>query len=165
MRKWFYTLFAAANIIAMPTAYGDMRAPPEPSVSAQFETGQVWTYKTRPKEVGSRVIIGKIEKAPMIGIIVHAKIIGLHMKNPRPAKGPLPEIGHTPITESALKKSVITLTDEVPNLEGFAEGYEAWLSAYQNTGGGVFTLSLSEVVDAIEHVFNEPDHVTGQEEK
>ncbi len=154
MKKWFCTCLVAFGIVAATAAYGDALQPPEPSVSVQFTPGQVWRYKTRPNEEASRVIIGKVEKAPKVGIIVHVKLVGLRLKNPTATDGVSTEMGHAPMSEAAMAKSVIAITNDVPDLEGFSHGYDTWLASYQEGTGGIFTIKLSEVVASVEQVLN-----------
>ncbi|NKB59718.1 MAG: hypothetical protein GKS00_25655 [Alphaproteobacteria bacterium] len=136
------------------SAIADALPLPEPTTSERFKVGQVWTYKTRTVETGSRVIIGKIEKIPQIGTVVHVKLVGLHLKNPLADGGYGSVIQHLPVSEAALLDSVVARTSDVADLTGFSDGYETWLSAYRNEGAGVFTGPLAEIADMMEQVIN-----------
>jgi hypothetical protein len=110
---------------------------PEPTTSSQFEPGQVWRYKNRPGEEASRVIIGKIDRWPTSGTIVHVKLTGLQI-----ASG----IPHAPVDEDHLSGSVTDLTSEAADLDGFEKGYEVWRAAR----GGIWAIPLAEIVEIVE---------------
>ena len=44
-----------------------------------FAPGQVWTYKTRPGEEASRIIVCRVETDPKLGEIVHIHVNGLQI--------------------------------------------------------------------------------------
>ncbi len=123
--------------------------------SERFASGQVWLYKTRPTEEASRVIIGKIEMTPKVGTIVHVKLIGLRLKNSSALGGFSTVLTHAPVSEAALSASVTELSNEVFDLDGFSEGYNTWLSSFRTGDAGVFTISLSEIAEAMEQALNQ----------
>ena len=120
---------------------------PERASSPRYRVGQVWRYQTRPGEEASRVIVGRIEKIEGIGPVVHVKLTGLRLRG---SQGVATVMFHAPVAEPQLSESVTELTDERGDLEGFAEGYTMWLSAYRGGKAGVFTLPLAEIVDSME---------------
>ncbi len=89
-------LLAALSIVAAAAANAEEFPSPEPMSSDQFAPGQVWRYKTRSGEEASRVIIGRIEKSPKIGTIVHVKLTGLQIKNPDAPGGHSSVMTHAP---------------------------------------------------------------------
>src|SRR5579859_7428579 len=119
--------------------------PAKPATSSRFAPGQVWRYKTRPGEKGSRVVIGKVE-AWNGGNVVHVKIIGLKLKNRHRLGGISEEIGHVPITEKALAASVTAKVDEKADLDGLEAGYAEWKSHR----GGAFDKPVKDVVQYVE---------------
>ena len=127
---------------------------PERASSPQFRVGQVWRYETRPGEESSRVIIGRIERIEGLGKIVHVKLTGLHLASSA-APGTVATIMfHAPVAEDWLAASVVELTAERGDLEGFAEGYGKWLAAYRKGEAGVFSIPLSEVVATMEQALD-----------
>jgi len=152
MKAWFRNILSAVGMGSASDSAGQPR--PKPASSSRFEAGQVWRFRARPHEVNSRVTVGKIETIPKIGTIVHVKLSGLRLKNPHAPGGVAPEVLHIPTTEQALSASVDELIGEAADLEGFADGYSAWLSAYQSEQAGVFTLGLAEIVEHMEHALN-----------
>ncbi len=155
MKKLLCTFLTALSIGAAPAANAKELPPPEPMRSKQFASGQVWLYKTRPTEEASRVIIGKIEKTPKVGTIVHVKLTGLRLKNSSALGGFSTVLTHAPVSEAALSASVTELTDEVSDLDGFSEGYNTWLSSFRAGDAGVFTITLSEIAEAMEQALNQ----------
>src|SRR5262245_23233410 len=139
MTKCIQSLMAVAAICVSAQVLAEELPPPQPAVSEQFSVGQVWRYRTRPGEEGSRVIIGKIEQIPEMGTIVHVKLIGLSLKGPA-GVGTATVMNHAPVSEAQVSASVTDLTEEVGDLDGFTAGYETWLSAFRAGKAGVFTL-------------------------
>ena len=150
MRQLARTLVAG---IALASALGACStAPPAPErvSSAQFRIGQVWRYQTRPGEGASRVIIGRIERIEGIGRVVHVKLTDVKLMSPAAPGSVATIMFHVPMREDWLAYSLVELTPEQGDLEGFAEGYGAWLAAYRRGEAGVFTIPLSEVVASME---------------
>ncbi|MFQ5846089.1 MAG: hypothetical protein ACE5IQ_00270 [Candidatus Methylomirabilales bacterium] len=125
-----------------------------PYTRSVFQPGQVWTYKTRPGEEGSRIIIGRVESAPIIGTIVHIKVVGVAVKNPRSPKGVSTEISHIPMTEEALADSVRERVQEELSLEGFEEGYAAWRESWDQGRGAAFSDPVADVIGLVEQTLN-----------
>jgi hypothetical protein len=125
---------------------------PERASSPRYRVGQVWRYQTRPGEEASRVIVGRIERIEGIGPVVHVKLTGLRLRGPQ---GVASIMFHAPVAEPQLSASVTELTGERGDLEGFADGYAMWRSAYQSGKAGVFTLPLAGVVDSMEEALNQ----------
>jgi hypothetical protein len=127
---------------------------PIESQSDQFSVGQVWQSKTRPIEVESRLIVGRIDRIKNKGNIVHIKLVGLKINNTKAPGGFSTELSHAPVSEEKLKDSVTVLEGNDGDLSGFQEGYETWLQSYEVSGAGVFTTSVAEIVDIIEQALN-----------
>jgi len=125
---------------------------PPPPKNVQFEEKQVWTYRTRPGEEKSRLVIGRIESDATSGTIVHIKVVGVSVKNPGTPSGRTTELPHIPISTSALAGSVLERSDDAVSLDGFEEGYTAWKEAE----GGVFMVPVSEIVGYVEKSMSEP---------
>jgi hypothetical protein len=123
---------------------------PRTTTSDQFAVGQVWKYKTRDSETDSRLIIGKVESIEKLGTIIHIKLVGLKIKNPAAPGGFVTQMDHAPITEAKLKESITSLTQEKYDLNGLEEGYNMWLEAYRTSKGGVFTITVKELIDFME---------------
>jgi hypothetical protein len=122
---------AAASLLwfAAPVAYAQTVA---------FEVGQVWSLKA-PMDPAARIRVGRIENE---GQTVHISLWGQPIEATGPLGSPL-VAGHLPISAEALADSVDRVVAEQPP-EGlsFEEGYSQWRDAQ----GGVFTISVAEIV-------------------
>lgn len=117
--------------------------------SERFSAGQVWTYKTRPSETGSRLLIGRVDSVDGKNV-VHIKITGLAIQNPMKPGAPQPVLGHAPISEEALADSVVAKIADTGDLAGFQEGYDEWRSSFDKGQGGFFTVPVADIPATIE---------------
>lgn len=150
MKTFLKSLILFLGIGSLASCSGDTPTYPQKAISKQFQPNDVWTYKTRPGEEDSRVIIGKIEEIENSTIVIHLKIIGLEILNPQNPDKLMTHLSHSPILAEVLKESVIEKVGSNGNLDGFEEGYLSWLSSYQNESAGVFSISVAEIVSTIE---------------
>ena len=121
----------------------------EPAADSRFQPGQVWHYHTRPGEEGSLVLVGKVDRGPEVGRIVHVKVVGVSVV--RQSMAPANEISHIPMAESALAASVTTPATESVTLDGsFDETYDDWLDAYERGTMFVFKKPLAQTLTDIE---------------
>jgi hypothetical protein len=114
----------------------------------KFVPGQVWTFKSRDFEPDARLTVLKVESMPKVGVIVHVRLDGIRLRNC--SGGPEPtNIGHAPFTRDAIERSVGALirTGAVPSFEN---GYDDW----KKHCGGVYTISVKEMVEVNEKTFN-----------
>ena len=118
-----------------------------------FQPGQVWSYRARPGESGSRLTVLKVERHPELGTIVHVSITGLEIRNALEPGSHISQIAHLPFSEEALLRSVrAKLRDGAPTDAGDA-GYRAWRRALdRGEGGGVFTVGVAESIGVAEEV-------------
>ncbi|MEA3048325.1 MAG: hypothetical protein QOG84_161 [Sphingomonadales bacterium] len=125
-----------------------------------YAEGQVWEYRTRPQDSGSLVRIQKIETpgwAKKSGPIYHVTVIGVHFQGPAFVVG---VIGHLPVSRQTLDASLIRLApDQSTAFPGIEEGLDQW----RRDKGGVFTLSLAEIVDMAERTLSQS--APGQESR
>ena len=124
------------------------------TTDSKFKVGQVWKYKTRPNEENSRLTIAKVENEPKNGNIIHITVTNLKIKNPHASSGYTDLIGRMPLAESAVAESATELSNEMPDLSSYKEGYQDWREAFDNGRGGIWTLPVSECVAAMEEVVN-----------
>lgn len=115
-----------------------------------FAPGQRWTYATRPGEETSTVLILAHEDSPGGGI-VHIRVDGLRLRTPQ---GEQSELAHSPIAEASLRGSVIDLIEEHVPLPGDLSGLRHWEAAFARGEAGFFTLSVAEIVAAVEEAVN-----------
>src|SRR5688572_1656755 len=125
--------------------------PPEGKEMTSFEAGQVWTYRTRPGEESSRVIVCLVESHPEIGEVVHVSVTRVNLKNPQAPGGSSDRIAHMPFEQNALRHSVLAIESSGSALPPFEDGYEEWREAK----GGAWTMPLSEAISAMEGILND----------
>jgi len=122
---------------------------PSDTTESKFHVGEKWSYHTRPGEEGPSVTIVKVETAPVLGVIVHISIDGLRIRNPN-APGFMGGVGHMPFAESAIERSVTTLSARNAPIPNYKEGYLEWRRAFEVGKAGVFSVTIAEGVDFIE---------------
>ncbi|MDQ0592784.1 hypothetical protein QFZ37_001153 [Chryseobacterium ginsenosidimutans] len=116
----------------------------------KYKVGQEWNYKTRKGEENSTLKILKIEEYPKIGKVIHISIGGLKVINPDSKEGIAEEFSHIPITEKALDESVTELKNEKIKVPKNIEGYSYWKKEFDQKQAGVFSISVSEIVNSME---------------
>jgi hypothetical protein len=135
LRNMFWAVLLGGCVLSHQGEAADTRkcAAPQRTVDSTYSPWQVWSYKTRPSE----------------GVIVHVRIDGVQFKNCK--GGPAPTtIDHAPFTKIAMDKSVSRQLRTVSELPEFEAGYKDWLAHC----GGVYTVSVAEMVDVNDATFN-----------
>ncbi|ACL04442.1 conserved hypothetical protein [Desulfatibacillum aliphaticivorans] len=120
----------------------------------EYAEGQIWSYKTRPGEEKSTVLINKIESHDILGHIFHISIREIKLKSAATASGFVTEITHSPVSEETLKKSLTKVVGKGAANSECIEGYYTWKEAFDNGEAGIFTVSVSEIVDLMEKTVN-----------
>jgi hypothetical protein len=143
-------LFGGLVLIQLGAAADKRKcAEPQTLADSKYSPGQVWSYKARPGESSSTVTILRIETLPKVGVIIHVRIDGVHFKNC--TGGPAPTtVQHAPFTKAAIDLSItrqLRTTSEIPEFE---TAYKDWLEHC----GGVYTITLAEMVDVDDNTFN-----------
>lgn len=110
---------------------------PAATPARAYAEGQVWEYRTRPQDEGSLLKIQRIEDA---GSVFHVSLVGVRLG------GSPTEIQHLPVSRQTLDASVTRLSDSDTPFPDVAAGYAEW----QRAQGGVFTLTMAEIVDFVE---------------
>ena len=124
-----------------------------PALAASFEEGQIWRYHTRPGEEASRLFIARIDRGIGTQTIYHIYLDGLKLKNPLYEGGVQDHLPHAPVTRQSLEMSVTELLEENATMPDIAEGYAAWLLAFEKGQAGFFTLPVNQIVQHIEDAF------------
>ena len=144
-----------AILLAMPLQAGcisdEEKEMPEKKDSI-YQAGQIWSYKTRPGEEDSTLIIVKTEYYDeVIGNVVHISVTGVTIKNPNVEGGIIDNVPHMPFSESAITASAVKLIDQGGDLPSFEHGYNKW----KNASEGVFTIQVSEAIEGVELGLNQ----------
>lgn len=123
-----------------------------PKDGSIYQAGQVWSYKTRPGEEDSTLIILKTEfYDEVVGNVIHINVTGVSIKNPNVEGEIIDNVPHMPFSEGAITASVVELIDQGVDLPSFEQGYNMWRSA----SGGIFTIQVSEAVEGVELGLNQ----------
>ena len=122
------------------------------ATAADFSQGQVWSYRTRPSEPESSVLINLVETDPRFGKIFHISVRGVLVKNKQAPSGITTELPHFPVSRGTLEKSLVALQGRDSPNPDYREGYETWKQAFDAGRAGVFDASVAEIVDLIEGV-------------
>lgn len=122
--------------------------------SQDFQVGQVWSYESRAQEPESTLQILKIDSISATERYIHIAVKDL--KIAKSVDGEFAEtIGHLPMAESSLRKSVLKLVSKKEALPDFEEGYEMWREAFDVDEAGVFKISVAEAVQFVEDAFKQ----------
>lgn len=124
------------------------------TILSQYKVGQVWSYKTRLNEHESSFIVIKVDSNSEYGNIISIALRNLKIKNPGSPDGFTNAINHLPFTEKAIDKSAVKLRRESEDVTDFQKGYNLWKESFNVGRAGVYTITIAEVVDSIEEVFN-----------
>jgi hypothetical protein len=153
MRKpifWGLSIFLFASVCSFALQQKKPCPAIETNVPDQrFKPGQVWAYATRPNETSSTLTILQIDRSEKFGIIVHIRGDRIQMRAPN--GNVLTSIGHVPFTRDALLLStdhLLRMDKTIPTLEG----YDRWRADC----GGIYTISVGDVVAADEKTLNAP---------
>jgi hypothetical protein len=144
MRRNFLILSASSLLIVMNKV-----------LAQDFKEGQVWSYRTRPNENGSTLLINKVESDAKLGSIFHISVSGVKVKNQRAPSGITQDLPHFPVSKKTLEDSVLKLTGTVTPDSEYREGYLTWKQAFDAGNAGIFTISVAEIVGFIEKTVNQ----------
>jgi len=144
MRRNILFLSALSLLSAMPDA-----------LAQEFKEGQVWSYRTRPNEQGSTLLINKVESDAKLGSIFHISVSGVKVKNRRAPGGVTQELPHFPVSKKTLEDSVLKLVGTAAPNPGYREGYATWKQAFHAGNASIFTISVAEIVGFIEKTVNQ----------
>ena len=122
--------------------------------AGDYAVGQIWSYRTRPGEEASHVIIDKIERNSTLGQIYHVTLRGVRMKNLNMSSGFQDLLPHLPLAKESLDKSVTALIGAGKADPEFLDGYREWKTAFDAGKAGVWKASLKQIVGTLEKAIN-----------
>lgn len=125
---------------------------PMPITAAEYKSGQVWKYKTRPGEENSLVYIVKVDREKGYGNIYHIYIDGLKIRNSKIKGGIQSQLPHAPVDEKTLNDSVTALLREGGPMPDISEGYRAWREPFDAGNAGVFNIPVAKIIGFIEDI-------------
>jgi len=112
------------------------------SSSGRYFPGQRWAIRGRALDPQPNVVIGRIESSTE-GAVFHVSLFGVHIATPRKPPDAVDELPHMPLSAAALDASVVQLLGSGDLAVGFERGYSEWSKAR----GGVFSVSVADVLD------------------
>jgi len=119
-----------------------------------YAEGQIWSYKARPGEQNSTLLINKVESDPKLGAIYHISVFGVSVRSPRAPSGVIHELPHFPVNKQTLEASCVKLVGQSEPNASYLDGYAEWKRAFDQGHAGVFTIPVSEIVSAVETAIN-----------
>lgn len=120
-----------------------------------YAIGQIWEYKTREGESKSHVYIVRIDEHEEIGKIYHLFIDKLVIKSPFIEGGSQDALPHVPVDKKTLELSLTRMVGTSKHLPDISEGYAIWKEAFDSGSGGVFSISVSQIIDFIEQAMSQ----------
>ncbi|SEI72189.1 hypothetical protein SAMN04488058_101437 [Deinococcus reticulitermitis] len=129
-----------------------------------FAPGQRWTYRTRPGEDTSTLLVlgCDLRRAPEGesgadgSRVVSVRLDRLRMIGPEGAGSWISELAHTPVAEANVRDSVLDLLEEGVPLPADLSGYHGWQLDYEKGEAGFFTVPIAEILDLLEGLMGPP---------
>jgi hypothetical protein len=115
----------------------------------KVKEGQIWSYKTRRSEEGSRLMIIKVDEADLI---VNIKIDGLKLTEKDSGDAMATSIEHLPISFEMFKKSAHKIESVVEPV--VSEGYLYWKKLFDEGKAGVWSVEISNAIGITEETYN-----------
>ena len=115
-----------------------------------YEAGQVWSYKTRPQEPKSTLMILRIDNTSKLGQVVYIGLADVRIHHPNGKI--IGSLSPLPFTKDALDKSVVKLVGRTDQPMSSNFGYLKWKEA-QLAGKTPTTHAkpVAEIVNALEN--------------
>lgn len=155
MSKRRFVFFLLCLFCLAVSFTGAQEIPSSQAVRPEYKVGQKWSYRSRPGEESSYLIVVKIENEAKWGTIIHVALGGLKMKNPRSPNGFSESADHLPFSKDAIDKSAIKLLKDHVELPNFEPGYKLWRAAFDDKRAGVYTITVAEAVNIMELSLNQ----------
>jgi hypothetical protein len=116
--------------------------------NSKYHAGERWSYKTRAGEESSTLVIGSVEASAKQKTVVHICVEGLKVTGPQGKT--MDHIGHMPMSQEAVDKSVLHLIGQnAAPTSDYSAGYDLWKSAGSE---GVFAIPVEQAVGYCEKV-------------
>lgn len=118
----------------------------------KYQVGDIWEYKTRTGEEGSKFTVVKVEKASSLGLIIHIAVDNLTWRTCQ--GGPLPEqVPHMPFIRRAIDVSATRRIGISHSLPKYEEGYAEWRVGFLRGHAGVYTIPIGQAVAVAEETW------------
>jgi hypothetical protein len=115
-----------------------------------YEVGQIWSYKTRPQEKNSTLMILRIDNTSKLGQVVFVGLKDVRVVHP--SGKILSSMSPLPFTKDALDRSVIKLLGKTDKLMQSNFGYQKWKEAqFAGKRPPTYAKPVAEIVNALEN--------------
>ncbi|MDB5809503.1 MAG: hypothetical protein JWN94_1625 [Betaproteobacteria bacterium] len=120
------------------------------ALAENYEPGQVWSYKTRPQEKDSTLMVLRIDNTTKLGQVIFIGLKELRVRHPN--GNVIATMSPLPFTKEALDKSVVKIIGKSDDLMKFSFGYQQWKQAqFQGKKPPTYVKTVAEIVDALEN--------------
>ena len=117
-----------------------------------YVAGQLWSYKTRPGDESSTLLIDLVESVPKLGTIYHISVLRVQMPSLKDNSRGIMDLPHFPVSRETLDKSALELVGTREPFEPYRNGYAEWRKAFDEGHAGIFTLTVADIVGAVESI-------------
>jgi hypothetical protein len=115
-----------------------------------YEVGQIWSYKTRPQEKNSTLMVLRIDNTSKLGQVVFVGLKDVRVMHP--SGKILSSMSPLPFTKDALDRSVIKLLGKTDKLMESNFGYQKWKEAqFAGKQPPTYVKPVAEIVNALEN--------------
>lgn len=130
------------------------------SQSHRYAAGQVWSYKARPGEEGSRVYIVKVDATndPELPFVYHLFVDGIRIFNPNLAEGYQTVLPHSPVSIATLDASLVAPIPFDGPMPEIDEGYQNWRSGFETGDAGVFDIPIADIIGLLNEIMKSQAH-------
>jgi hypothetical protein len=99
------------------------------ALAESYEVGQIWSYRTRPQEPNSALMILRIDSSTDLGEVIFIRLYNLNFRS---TNGTIlvPVLSPLPFTRAALDRSVLKLTRKTDMVEQSELAYTKWKQAH-----------------------------------
>ncbi|HEV7819733.1 MAG TPA: hypothetical protein VGO84_01040 [Burkholderiales bacterium] len=115
-----------------------------------YEVGQLWSYKTRPQEKDSTLMVLHIDNTSKLGQVVFVGVKDVRILHP--SGKVLSSMSPLPFTKDALDRSVIKLIGKTDKLMNFDFGYQKWKEAqFAGKRPPTYIKPVAEIIGSLEN--------------
>lgn len=115
-----------------------------------YEVGQIWSYKTRPQEPDSKLMVLRIDNTSKLGQVVFIGLKDLRVQHP--SGKVIASMSPLPFTKAALDQSVVKLVGKTDKLMSANIGYAKWKEAeLAGKTRQTYVKPVAEIVNGLEN--------------
>ncbi len=141
----FVTLTASGQIGVLPKSDFHLKD----AADTKFHPGDIWEYKTRAGEEGSRLTVLKVDSSPELGAIVHIAVDNLTWRDCQD-NAVAESIPHMPFARKAVDASVTRRIGTTQSIPDYKPGYKLWKEDYSKGHAGIYVIEVQNAVSVAE---------------